>query len=28
VRNWSVTVAPSFDEHHNLGYQGGVNFHF
>ena len=28
ARAWSVSLTPSIDQYHNLGYQAGVNFHF
>jgi opacity protein-like surface antigen len=28
TRHWSVSATPEIDEHHNLAYLGGVNFHF
>ena len=28
TRHWSVSVTPEIDQHKNLAYLGGVNFHF
>ncbi len=28
TRNWSVSLTPQIDEHHNLAYLGAVNYHF
>jgi opacity protein-like surface antigen len=28
TRHWSVSATPEIDQHHNLAYLGGVNFHF
>jgi opacity protein-like surface antigen len=28
TRRWSVSATPEIDQHHNLAYLGGVNFHF
>jgi hypothetical protein len=27
-RHWSVSATPEIDQHRNLAYLGGVNFHF
>ena len=28
TRHWSVSATPEIDEHHDLAYLGGINFHF